>query len=51
VMALIDEGFTPDGSTTHAGNILFYGELTASKTVNSGDQFTISSGNLSVALS
>ena len=33
-----------------AGNVLFYGALTTSKTVSSGDQFTISSGNLSVSL-
>tara|TARA_B100000519_G_scaffold182190_1_gene174982 strand:- start:381 stop:863 length:483 start_codon:yes stop_codon:yes gene_type:complete len=33
-----------------SGNVLFYGALTTSKTVSSGDQFTISSGNLSVSL-
>ena len=33
-----------------SGNVLFYGSLTTSKTVSSGDQFTISSGNLSVSL-
>lgn len=37
-----------DNST--GGNVLFYGQLTNSKTVNSGDQFTISSGNLTVSL-
>ena len=37
-----------DASTS--GNILFYGALTTSKTVSSGDQFTISSGNLSISL-
>jgi hypothetical protein len=37
-----------DAST--AGNVLFYGALTNSKTVNSGDQFTISTGNLTVSL-
>jgi hypothetical protein len=37
-----------DAST--AGNVLFYGELTVSKQVSSGDQFTISSGNLTVQL-
>jgi hypothetical protein len=37
-----------DAST--GGNVLFYGALTNSKTVNSGDQFTISSGNLTVSL-
>ena len=33
-----------------AGNVLFYGQLTVSKQVSSGDQFTISSGNLTVQL-
>ena len=37
-----------DAST--AGNCLFHGALTTSKTVSSGDQFTISSGNLSISL-
>ena len=33
-----------------SGNVLFFGELTTSKTVSSGDQFTVSSGNLTVSL-
>lgn len=33
-----------------AGNVLFYGALTTPKTVSAGDQFTISSGNLSISL-
>jgi hypothetical protein len=33
-----------------AGNCLFFGEITVSKQVSSGDQFTISSGNLTVQL-
>ena len=37
-----------DAST--GGNVLFYGALTVSKQVSSGDQFTISSGNLTVQL-
>lgn len=37
-----------DAST--GGNVMFYGALTNSKTVNSGDQFTISAGNLTVSL-
>lgn len=37
-----------DAST--AGNVLFYGELTVPKQVSSGDQFTISIGNLTVQL-
>jgi hypothetical protein len=32
------------------GNVLFYGALTTPKTVSNGDQFTISSGNLSISL-
>jgi len=37
-----------DAST--AGNLLYYAALTASKTISSGDIFTISTGNLSVTL-
>lgn len=37
-----------DAST--GGNVLFYGALTTSKTVSSGDQFTVSIGNLSISL-
>jgi len=37
-----------DAST--GGNVLFYGELTVAKQVSSGDQFTISIGNLTVQL-
>lgn len=37
-----------DAST--AGNHLWYGALSASKAVNAGDTFTISSGNLTVSL-
>jgi len=37
-----------DDST--GGNVLFYGELSVSKQVSSGDQFTISVGNLTVQL-
>jgi hypothetical protein len=33
-----------------SGNVLFFGQLTTSKTVSSGDQFTVSSGNLTVSL-
>lgn len=44
VIALVD-------SATHgAGNVLYYGELTSSKTVNDADVFQISQGQLSVAL-
>jgi len=37
-----------DASTS--GNVLFAGELTVSKTVTTGDQFQIASGNLTVSL-
>ena len=39
-----------NNSGTGLDNVLFFGQLTTSKTVSSGDQFTISSGNLSVSL-
>lgn len=35
-----------DASTS--GNMLLYGSLTQSKTINSGDQFVINTGNLTV---
>jgi len=37
-----------DASTT--GNVLFYGALDTSKTIESGDTFQITSGNLTVSL-
>lgn len=37
-----------DAST--AGNLLFHGALTASKTVNAGDTFTVNAGDLSLTL-
>lgn len=37
-----------DAST--AGNLLWHGALSSSKTVNSGDTFSITSGNLTVTL-
>lgn len=39
-----------DSPTRAAGNQLFYGALTASKTVADGDTFTIQSGQLTVSL-
>ena len=33
-----------------AGNLLFHGAVTTSKTIESGDTFQISSGNLSISL-
>lgn len=39
-----------DGSTAGAGNVLFYGAVTTSKTIETGDTFQISSGNLTISL-
>jgi len=39
-----------DGATALAGNVLFYGNLTTSKLIESGDTFQISSTNLTVSL-
>ena len=33
-----------------AGNVLFYGAVTTSKTIESGDTFQVSSGNLTISL-
>ena len=37
-----------DAST--AGNVLFHGSVTTSKTIESGDTFQVSSGNLTISL-
>lgn len=37
-----------DAST--AGNVLFWGAVTASKTIETGDTFQVSSGNLTISL-
>jgi hypothetical protein len=39
-----------DGSTAGAGNVLFYGAVTTSKTIDTGDTFQVSAGNLTIAL-
>jgi len=39
-----------DGGTAGSGNVLFYGALTASKAIDTGDTFQISSANLTVSL-
>ena len=39
-----------DGSTAGAGHVLFYGAVTTSKTIDTGDTFQITSGNLTVSL-
>jgi hypothetical protein len=39
-----------DGGTAGAGNVLFWGAVTTAKTIETGDTFQVSSGNLSVSL-
>jgi hypothetical protein len=39
-----------DGDTEGAGNVLFYGAVTTSKTIDTGDTFQVSSGNLTISL-
>jgi hypothetical protein len=39
-----------DGATAGAGNVLFYGAVTTAKTIDTGDTFQVSSGNLTIAL-
>ncbi len=39
-----------DGGTAGAGNVLFYGAVTTSKTIETGDTFQVSSGNLTISL-
>ena len=39
-----------DGSTRGSGNVLFYGAVTTSKTIDTGDTFQVSIGNLTIAL-
>lgn len=39
-----------DGATRGAGNILFYGPVTTSKVIETGDTFQITSGNLTISL-
>lgn len=39
-----------DGATAAAGNVLFYGAVTTSKTIETGDTFQVSSGNLTISL-
>ena len=39
-----------DGATAGAGNVLFYGAVTTSKTIETGDTVQVSSGNLTVSL-
>lgn len=39
-----------DGGTAGAGNVLFWGRVTTAKTIDSGDTFQITSGNLTISL-
>jgi hypothetical protein len=39
-----------DSATRGAGNVLFYGAVTTSKVIETGDTFQITSGNLTVSL-
>ena len=39
-----------DNATKGSGNVLFWGAVTTSKTIDSGDTFQITSGNLTVSL-
>lgn len=39
-----------DGDTEGAGNVLFYGAVTTAKTIEVGDTFQVSSGNLTISL-
>ena len=39
-----------DGGTAGSGNVLFYGAVTTSKTIDSGDTFQVTSGNLTISL-
>lgn len=39
-----------DGGTAGSGNVLFYGAVTTAKTIDTGDTFQVTSGNLTVSL-
>lgn len=39
-----------DSGTAGAGNVLFWGAVTTSKTIETGDTFQVSSGNLTISL-
>jgi len=39
-----------DGGTAGSGNVLFWGAVTTSKTISTGDTFQVSSGNLTISL-
>jgi len=39
-----------DGGTAGAGNVLFWGAVTTAKTIETGDTFQVTAGNLTIAL-
>ena len=39
-----------DSDVEGSGNVLFYGEVTTAKAIDSGDTFQVSSGNLTISL-
>ena len=39
-----------DGGTAGSGNVLFWGAVTTSKTIETGDTFQVTSGNLTISL-
>jgi hypothetical protein len=39
-----------DGGTAGSGNVLFYGAVTTSKQIDTGDTFQVTSGNLTISL-
>ena len=39
-----------DGGTRGSGNVLFWGAVTSSKTIDSGDTFQVTAGNLTISL-
>lgn len=49
-MPAVTVAFAAVMDATTAGNVLFYGALTASKTLNAGDTFTINTGDLDISV-
>jgi molecular chaperone DnaK (HSP70) len=39
-----------EGGTAGSGTVLFWGAVTTAKTIDTGDTFQVSSGNLTIAL-
>lgn len=49
-MPAVTVAFAAVMDATTAGNVLFYGALTANKTLNAGDTFTINAGDLDITV-